>query len=57
MSYPEKNASYKTKPKWLDREERASGGACMTAGAESGAGRLEKTEARAENAEREEPQT
>ena len=57
MSYPEKKATYKHKPKWLDREERASGGACMIAGAESGAGRLEKTEARAENAEREEPQT
>ena len=127
MSYPEKNASYQNKPKWLDAMKRAEGGGAdddpvfniesrdyskqpasvsemvgntakmiaepyarvirngirdfgptgnesidssgkvhgmaqggkvkMTAGAESGAGRLEKAEARAEDAEHEEPQT
>ena len=43
MTYPEKKASYKREPKWLESAKRAEGGRVhMTAGAATGEGRLQK---------------
>lgn len=50
MTYPEKGASYKNNPKWLEEAKRAEGGRIhLTAGAATGEGRLQKAEMQKES--------
>lgn len=50
MTYPERGASYKNNPKWLDEMKRAEGGHVhLTAGAATGEGRLQKAEMQKES--------